>query len=324
MKKNKFSIIVPVYNVEKYISKCIESILSQDYDNFELIIVNDGSTDKSLRIVEKYDDKRLKIFSKKNGGLSSARNYGIGKATGDYIWFIDGDDYIQPHSLSKLSKIISQDSPDAICFEYNIVRSDRIKRFRENIIYDDIRDFPIVSVSACTKIFDKKLFLRSNSLFYEGIYYEDLELIPYILCISKKVYFFREALYNYVQRENSIMNGKNCDYGKKDDKFIAINNLILRFKKERIYDIYKTQLEFLMIRHLLFVYSSEISIYSNKIYVKKCKKTLEFLNSKNKNWHKNEYLKKSSIYSKIYAFLFRKKFFYICKLIIILKNKIGW
>lgn len=321
MKKIKFSIIVPAFNVEEYIERCINSILSQDYDYFELILINDGSTDNTLEVLKKYKNNKLKIFSKKNGGLSSARNYGILKATGDYIWFVDGDDYIEPNSLVKIANIISKNFSDVICFEYNIVTTSRKIHFHERRIYGDVRDFPLISVSACTKVFKRELFVKTKALFCEGILYEDLELIPYILCISEKIYFFSEALYNYVQRENSIMNSKKLYNDKKDDKFVALDNLITKFKKLGIYEKYITQLEFLVIKHLLFVYLYEISIYSNKMFKRKCKKVLGYLDLKNKKWYKNEYLRTSSIYCRLYTFMFRHKQFNICKLVMVIKNK---
>lgn len=121
MKKNKFSIIVSVYNIEKYINKCIDSIINQNYDNYEIIIVNDGSTDSSLIKLGKYKEiNNILVLTKENGGLSSARNYGLKYANGDYVWFVDGDDYIEPNSLEKLNTKINSCSKmqDIVQFQY--------------------------------------------------------------------------------------------------------------------------------------------------------------------------------------------------------------
>ena len=119
----KFSIIVPVYNVEKYLSKCLDSVINQTNQDFEVIVVNDGSPDNSQKIiyeyVEKYPDK-IKGFIKENGGLSDARNYGIARASGEYIIFLDSDDYIDEHLLEKLDEKIKEDSNLDI-IGYNLV-----------------------------------------------------------------------------------------------------------------------------------------------------------------------------------------------------------
>ena len=106
MKNIKFSIIIPAYNVEKYIAKTIVSILSQKYNNFELIVVDDGSYDNTVNIIKKFDDSRIKLFCQKNSGVSSARNKGISESSGDYIVFVDSDDYIEDWTLLEISKKI--------------------------------------------------------------------------------------------------------------------------------------------------------------------------------------------------------------------------
>ena len=114
----KFSVVVPVYNVEEYIEKCLSSILNQTYSNFEVIIVDDGSTDGSFKIIDKFvnKDKRFMVFKKQNGGLSDARNYGIKYVTGDYLLFVDSDDYIGEDLLLKLNNVLSKAQTDLVTF----------------------------------------------------------------------------------------------------------------------------------------------------------------------------------------------------------------
>ena len=119
----KFSIIVPVYNVEKYLEDCLDSILKQTYDDFEVIVVNDGSTDNSQKVIDNYAkrDNRIKAFKKKNGGVSDARNYGISKAKGEYFIFVDSDDTINDKLLEKLDKEIKKyDEIDLIKYQLQI------------------------------------------------------------------------------------------------------------------------------------------------------------------------------------------------------------
>lgn len=113
-----FSIIVPVYNTKTYLERCVKSILNQNYDGFELILVDDGSSDGSADICDEYakSDKRVRVIHKKNGGVSSARNCGLKMATGDYVWFVDSDDYIQQDALLILHEVVMRDKKDLYVF----------------------------------------------------------------------------------------------------------------------------------------------------------------------------------------------------------------
>ena len=320
MEKIKFSIIIPVYNVKEYISICIYSILNQDYQNYEIIVVNDGSTDASEQIICKINNNKIKIINKENGGLASARNEGIKYATGDYIWFVDGDDYIERDSLKILSKYIEEKEYDIISFryfkdynEYKILQSD-------NIDTEDEKQYPLVNTSACTKIFRREFYTNNRFSFTNGKIYEDLSLIPFIMCKTESVKFIEEPLYNYVYRNNSIMNISKNFNKNRDDKFFAIDTLYTLFKSNKIENEYKEELEYLTIKHLLIVYSTEIFPFKSNIYKGRCIKVIEYLNNINEKWYKNKYLKKSSILTKLYVCLFRKKFFLICKISLILKK----
>ena len=130
----KFSIIVPAYNVESYIDRCLKAIKSQEYKDYEVIIVNDGSTDNSVKIIEKYlSDKRFKLINQDNKGLSAARNSGIKKAIGDYLIFIDSDDYISDDLLIKLDKILIK-KYDLVKIQYNYLYNEKIEEVIDNII----------------------------------------------------------------------------------------------------------------------------------------------------------------------------------------------
>ena len=118
MQQIKFSLIIPAYNIENYIVKCITSILNQNYYNYEIIVVNDGSTDDTVKILENIKNNKIKIINKKNGGLSSARNEGLRHVTGDYIWFVDGDDYIEKNALEILYNTLKDEMFDIISLKY--------------------------------------------------------------------------------------------------------------------------------------------------------------------------------------------------------------
>ena len=320
MKEIKFSIIIPVYNIEKYIHKCVNSILEQNYSNYEIIVVNDGSTDASDKVIQEFTDSNIKIINKSNGGLSSARNEGLKYISGEYIWFVDGDDYIEKNALAILNNYLQEDKYDIISFRYYKEYENKKILQVDKINNKDRLQYPLVNTSACTKIFRASFWAENNFLFDEGKIYEDLSLIPFILSKGKKVKFIEEALYSYSYRDNSIMNLSNDFNFNRDDKFFAINMLYKRFKKEKMNITYKNELEYLTIKHLLIVYSTEILPFRAEIYKPRCNKVLDYLDNLNSKWYRNTYLKKSAITTKIYVHLFRLKLFFICKILLKIKK----
>ena len=209
------SIIVPVYNVEIYLKKCIDSIINQTYKNLEIIIIDDGSNDNSGRICDEYLelDGRIRVFHKSNGGLSSARNYGIDKAKGEYICFIDSDDYIQCDMIEKLYNACNNNNAQIACCgmiiekdnneskkincknEFCINSKEALKRM---LLLDEIE------VSACDKLYKTELF---NDVRYPiGKYYEDMATTYKLLIQAKNVVHINYAGYHYIIRQGSITN----------------------------------------------------------------------------------------------------------------------
>ncbi len=314
-----FSIIIPVYNSSKYIVKCLESLLAQKNTDYEIIIVDDGSTDNSIDLIKQIKSNKIRIFSKENGGLSSARNYGIKQAKNEYVWFVDSDDYIEHNSLEILASIINEEKYDIIYFPYyKDYGTKKILMLDENN-KDNYNDNILINTSACTKIFKREFYINNAFSFPEGKIYEDLATIPFILSCTKSIKYVDSPLYNYVYRENSIMNSKTFN-NNKDDKIFAIKNLYSLFSKSNKDKEYKEQLEYLTIKHLLVVYSSEILPFGRDVYYNRCLDVLKYLKSKNEKWFVNNYLKKASFKSQIYVMLFRHKLFKICKLLITIKN----
>ncbi|MDY4077588.1 MAG: glycosyltransferase family 2 protein [Clostridium sp.] len=213
------SIVVPVYNVEKYLKKCIDSIINQTYKNLEIILVNDGSTDNSGKICDEYvlKDNRIKVIHKKNEGLSSARNLGIDISNGEYIIFVDSDDWIKKDMIKKLYEIIQKDNSDiSICnyfLSYNEedqIQKEKIEFCQFNNIealkklYDE--NFNIIMTISCCKLFKKNLF--SDIKFPKGKIHEDEFTTYKLLYKSKKVSYTSEKMYYYRQREDSITHRK--------------------------------------------------------------------------------------------------------------------
>lgn len=213
------SVIVPVYNVEKYIHRCVDSILAQTYTNLEIILVDDGSPDNCPAICDEYakKDSRIKVIHKENSGLSSARNAGLDIATGDYIGFIDSDDYIASDMYKKLYKsIIENDSDMAICnYEFvneqgkslnnNMPVPNGVYSAKEALAFLQIDNYGAF-VSACNRLFSKNLF--DNFRFPIGKLNEDNFTAYQLIYRCGNIVMLSEPLYSYLQHSDSIMHQK--------------------------------------------------------------------------------------------------------------------
>ncbi len=216
------SVIIPVYNVEEYLRECLDSVLGQTYGNFEIILVNDGSTDSSGTICDEYleKDERISVVHQKNGGLSAARNTGLFEANGDYVYFLDSDDYILPETLEKLYEIAERDNSDFVFFDaFSFADGDF--KVSQNYIrknsYDTCGGMEMLEKlwnngdyhSAVPLLLLKKSFLEDNKLiFINGILYEDMVYTYQVYCCAQTVSQCRDALYYRRYRESSIMTSK--------------------------------------------------------------------------------------------------------------------
>lgn len=222
------SIIVPIFNVENYLAKCIMSIRNQTYKNLEIILVNDGSTDNSLDICKKYArlDNRIKLFNQKNGGLSKARNTGINNAHGDFYFFVDSDDYIHPMLIEELLKLINYNVNIslAIC-NYSSKKINNLPGKME--IWDQNQfwknyygEHYISCVVAWGKLYSKKLF-DSGIRFDEGKLHEDEYILHKVVDQCELIAFTDKPLYFYSIRENSITHSESIkSYIDKLEAFI--------------------------------------------------------------------------------------------------------
>lgn len=244
----KFSVIIPVYNVEKFIHRCVDSVLAQTFSDFELILVDDGSTDHSGAICDGYarQDVRVKVVHKSNGGLSSARNAGLDQAKGEYICFVDSDDYIREDLLDTVSAYLNGEEW-LICFgfaiqtpsgmirnEYlgNIVKKDiESDKDKLRFICNELMDYR-VSWTAWSKVFSRAVIEREHLRFADnaGIYAEDLYFSLCYMAFADEIVNIQKPLYVYCERDDSIM-GTDA---KKNNvaRFLQLANAVERFYQQ--------------------------------------------------------------------------------------------
>ena len=243
---SKISIIVPVYNVEHELSRCVDSILNQSYTNIEVILVDDGSTDRCPSICDAFvmKDRRVRVIHKPNGGLSSARNAGLREASGEWILYVDSDDYILNDSCERLIAVGSK-------YDCDIVSADAIREFnggREYMVHGSLadgkcypsRDFIIKTVKPCEwyapawlNLYKRSFLIENNLFFVEGLLHEDMEMQPRVFLAAKTVAYCAYPFYRYVDRASSIMNASKVDervtamewiYSNWKSKFEAIED----------------------------------------------------------------------------------------------------
>lgn len=229
----KFSIIIPIFNVAQYLPKCLDSVLAQTCADFEAVCVNDGSTDNSLEILEEYQEKdpRIKVVSQANGGLSAARNVGLLHAQGDYVFFLDSDDWIEPDALKILSEKLSDE--DMVCFsgrryleaENKYEEPDKMKSESDISGWEyyqkhalESRKFAFVCV--VLRLYRRQFLQEYDLKFTEGIYHEDNMFTPVVCYYAKKVKVIPDCLYDYRVRGNSIMTTRSIKHNK-DILYIA-------------------------------------------------------------------------------------------------------
>ncbi len=309
----KISIIVPIYNVEKYLRKCLDSLINQSFEDYEILCINDGSTDNSQNVIDEYVEKYPNLiygYIKENGGLSDARNYGLKKAKGDYVLFVDSDDYLANDSLDILYKKVCL-GYDIVVFNFYKVWDDGKKIACYNKATNNYKDFMVVFPMATNKIFKRSLF-DDEFKFKKGTLYEDLEFIPSLVLKTNRISFIDDCLYFYYQRESSIMNQSKFNR-KFLDIFTVLESLENRFIKNNKYDDYKEELEYLNVEHLL--YSAGLRFVQFEDGYELLLKCIDIINNKYKNFKNNKYYKEKSFKFKLICNLTYHKHFKLLKYI---------
>lgn len=292
------SIVVPIYNTEKYLEKCVGSLIGQSYRNIEIIAVDDGSPDKSGQMIEKLakTDERIRVFHKENGGLSSARNYGIRKAKGEFICLVDSDDYVKQDFVAVMLESVLRNKADIAVIGYNDFLPERQIVSGEGAAISLLTRQENIDVVAWNKMYRKELFVDNNIWYPEGQNYEDCLTTYKLLARAQSVTYIEKSLYCYVDRARSIT--KN---DKKEEKLkareLAAKEAEEYFKDEE--DLLKAAKISLLLSKYAF-----LDFAISGVIDKECKKdTLGWLKKNVKNYKTNKFL---TTKLKMYNFLSTK------------------
>ena len=268
----KISVIVPVYNVENYLEKCLNSLVNQTLQEIEILVINDGSTDNSQKIIDVFQNKfpqKIKTFAKENGGLSDARNYGIDRATGEFLAFVDSDDYVSATMMEEMYGLAKKHEAEIVICNLQKVDENgnvtqkltQIPNLPEKIdLEKHFSVFSDVSYFACNKIFKRELF--EGKRFQKGMHFEDIELIPQLLLRCKTLAKTDAFHYQYLERINSISKShteKGLDILKSVENVEkAFENSRYSFKKNELKGFQILEGIYTFLAYLAFVKDDEV------------------------------------------------------------------
>lgn len=298
----KVSVIVPVYNVEKYLEECIRSLLSQSLDGIEIIAVNDGSTDSCGTILqqlkEESKNKNFHIFEKENGGLSDARNFGFARARGEFVAFLDSDDFARPDFYETLYLRGKETGADVVASDILYLwpegKEKRVSSHLspvaegEEIKKDFIRFYPAV----WNKIYRRSLLEETGIRFKKGAWFEDVEFSHRLLPHVRRLASTKDTVAVYRQREGSVTARSDA---RLFDYLTNFESIFSYFKEKDLLPMWEKELEFATARYLLATFLKRAGDLPKEDFDRACTLSLRFLKEHFPGWRKNAYLKKSGI-----------------------------
>mgnify|MGYP000189368554 FL=1 len=285
----KVSVIIPVYNVENYLRKCLNSLVNQTLKDIEIIVVNDGTLDNSQEIIDEYVKKypkKVVSIIQENGGQGAARNTGLLHAKGEYIGYVDSDDYVEENMYEELYKKAKEEDSDIVICGNNVVKENYEFLSKEDVD----KEFLLGKMAVWNKIYKKNIIVDNKIQFRSKVWYEDLDFTMKVYFSSKKISYVDKALYNYLLREGSTMNNNNI---KRNLELIeAFDSLIDYCKDKKIYNKAKDEIEFLCIYHM-YIFAITRVLNTNNNYKAKIaiiNKFRDYINSNFPNFKQNKYL----------------------------------
>lgn len=287
------SVIVPIYNVKDYLLRCLNSLDQQDYENLEILLVDDGSKDESGMMADEYckNHSRFRVLHKPNGGLSDARNYGMKYALGEAFAFVDSDDWVSRDYVSKMVESMKKHNSDVVCCDMEYVDDDGNRTFSSGGDFSAVRvcehpEIITINNSACNKLIRKHCFHHVE--FPKGIWYEDLGSIPMILAQAKCVSKVSEHLYFYYQRSGSISHTENM---KIFDIYTSLEKVRLFLEKTNKPNEMKKAWMSMYVLHGADLTTLRISQYRSEVRIEYMKKNMELLNHYYPKWISDSHLK---------------------------------
>lgn len=309
----RFSIIIPMYQVEDYISECLDSIVNQSYNNFEAIVVDDGSRDNSITIAREYEAQYpnlIRIISKVNGGLSDARNFGLKYAIGEYIIFLDSDDYLDKNTCMKLDEALRNYDTDIVIYNYVQFRS--AEEEQKRVVKGDTRiitgkEYLMSPATAWNKCIRKELLIENEFQFPVGLWYEDRATAAKFLKYTDKIVYLNEILYHYRLRENSIMKQKTYN-----DKMKDIITALMMAKEDVDMQKYHDEIEMIFIGNLVFHNGIRLLDYKKYDEITSC---MIVMNENFPKWEENAYFSQQSKGYRLFCKLLNKKAYRMCRIL---------
>lgn len=315
----KVSVIIPVYNVENYLRKCLNSLVNQTLKDIEIIVVNDGTLDNSQEIIDEYVKKypkKVVSIIQENGGQGAARNTGLLHAKGEYIGYVDSDDYVEENMYEELYKKAKEEDSDIVICGNNVVKENYEFLSKEDVD----KEFLLGKMAVWNKIYKKNIIIDNKIQFRSKVWYEDLDFTMKVYFSSKKISYVDKPLYNYLLREGSTMNNNNI---KRNLELIeAFDSLIDYCKDKKIYNKAKDEIEFLCIYHM-YIFATTRVLNTNNKYKDKIEiinKFKNYINSNFPNFKQNKYLYLLPKRRKLIYILINSKFYCIIIALFKIKN----
>ena len=325
-----FSVVIPVYNVKDYLPKCIDSVLAQDFTDYEVILIDDGSTDgESGAICDRYaaaHPERIRAIHKPNGGVGEARNVGIEAAQGEYLIFIDSDDYIAPGMFRVLSDAVARFGSDIIGFgaalEANgVVVKELVDRLPTDRTFTlaDTPELMQTMPSPWSRIWRRSLFLDSGVRYPARIWYEDLCTSVKLLALARSAAFVPDILYYYVDRTNSIT--RNTNTARNAELFTAFDNLLDWYRENGLFERYYNELSRLAVDHVLLAASVRVLRVDPQSEL--LDRFQDYVQAQFPDYMENPYLQTLSRSHKLILRLLRQRKYRTVRMLFAVKDKLG-
>lgn len=325
----RFSIIIPIYKVEEYLPKCVDSILAQRCQDFELLLIDDGSPDGCGRLIDGYaaaNPAKIRAVHQKNGGAGAARNHGIALSTGEYLLFVDGDDYLADTLLSDLADAMDKTSADLYLFGAIVERDCKTIGELHEAIPAGVPccaaknpDLFFGVMAPWNRAYRRTLFTENGIDFATKVWYEDIRVVTKINAVAASALRLPGAYYHYLQREGSAMNNKNV--ARNAEIFDAFDDILAWYRAHGFYDRYRRELTFLAVQHILLAATVRVLQIDRKSPLIAALR--DYMEKHFSDFRENPYLDRLDKNKRlIYRLLLRRRYRTV-RLIFSLKNGLG-